>query len=104
MRRWARRWVVAVLALLATTAPATAWPPVRIVGEVQWVAATRMAVMTQQGQSIVVDLMQADQSTYRALRVRDWVLVDGTLSPDGRQLIARDIWREDSRGGWTQAP
>jgi hypothetical protein len=104
MRRWARRWVVAVLALLATTGPAAAQPPVRIVGEVQWVAAARMAVMTRQGQSVVVDLMHADQSTYRALRVRDWVLVDGTLSPDGRQLIARDIWRDDSRGGWTQAP
>src|SRR2546428_12623988 len=70
MRRWARS-VVAALALLATTAPATAQPPVRIVGEVQWVAAARMEVMTQQGQSVVVDLMRADQSTYRALRVRD---------------------------------
>jgi hypothetical protein len=48
--------------------------------------------------------MQVDQSAHRALRVGDWVLIDGTLSRDGRQVIARDIWRDDGRGAWVQAP
>src|SRR6266446_6156442 len=102
--RWAPRSTVAVVAMLAITASAAAQPPVRIVGQVQWVAAAKMAVMTEQRQSIVVDLIQADQSTYRALRAGEWIVVDGTFSRDGRQVIARDIWRDDGRGGWTQAP
>jgi hypothetical protein len=54
--------------------------------------------------SIMIDLMQADQSTYRRLRVGDWVLIDGTLAPDRRHVIARDIWRDDNRGACMQAP
>jgi hypothetical protein len=90
--------------VLATALPAPAQSPVRVVGEVQWVAASRMAVMTEQNRSLVVDLMQADQSTHRALRAGDWVLIDGTLSRDGRHVIARGIWRDDGRGAWTQSP
>jgi hypothetical protein len=52
----------------------------------------------------MIDLMQADQSTYRGLRVGDWVLIDGTLAPDRRHVIARDIWRDDNRGACMQAP
>jgi hypothetical protein len=63
-----------------------------------------MAIMTEADGSIVVDLMQADQSTYRALRTGDWVLVDGTLSRDRRHVTARNIWRENGRGAWTQSP
>jgi len=95
---------VAALWMLVTAVPASAQSPVRIVGAVQWVLANKMAVMTEAGDSIAVDLMQADQSTYRALRAGDWVLVDGTLSHDRRHLIARDIWRDNGRGGWTQSP
>ena len=94
----------AVLWMLVTTVPACAQSPVRILGAVQWVSANRMAVMTEAGDSIVVDLMQADQSTYRALRTGDWVFVDGTLSRDRRYVIARDIWRDNGRGAWTQSP
>jgi hypothetical protein len=63
-----------------------------------------MAVMTEAGDSIVVDLMEADQSAYRALRNGDWVLIDGTLSRDRRHVVARDIWRDNGRGAWTQSP
>jgi hypothetical protein len=102
--RSALRSTVAAVAMLAITAPAAAQPPVRIVGQVQWVAAEKIVVMTERGQSIVVDLTRADQSTYRALRAGEWIVVDGTFSRDGRQVIARDIWRDHGRGGWTQAP
>jgi hypothetical protein len=99
-----RALLIAVAAVGGLAPAAPAQPPVRIVGEVQWVAAARMAVMTEQGQSIVVELVQADQSAYRALRAGDRVLVDGTLSQDRRHVIARDIWREDGRGAWMQSP
>ena len=103
-RPWALGVAAAVAWLVATAAPAPAQSAVRVEGVVQWVAAARMAVTTDFGDSIVIDLMQADQSTYRALRGGERVLVDGTLSSDRRHVIARNIWRDDSRGGWTQAP
>jgi len=62
--------------------PLPARPPVRIVG---------------------IGLMQTDQSTYRGLRIGDRVLIEGTLAPDRRHVIARDICRDDSRGAWTQS-
>lgn len=63
-----------------------------------------MAVMSEAGDSVMIDLRSADQSTYRALRTGDWVLIDGTPAPDRRHVIARDISRDDNRGAWTQAP
>jgi hypothetical protein len=102
-RRWALG-VVAAVCVLATALPVPAQPPVRIVGAVQWVSATSMAVTTEVGGSVTIDLKSTDQSTYRALRTGDWVLIDGTLAPDRRHVIARDIWRHDSRGAWIQAP
>ena len=94
----------AALSVLVMALPAPAQSPVRIVGEVQWVSANRLAMMTEAGDSVVVDLMQAEQSSYRALRSGDWVLVDGTLSRDRRHMLARDIWRDNGRGAWTQSP
>jgi hypothetical protein len=102
------RWVVCVVAaavwVLATGLPAAAQPAVRFAGSVQWMTASTMAVATDVGASIVVELSQADQSTYRGLRTGDRVFIDGTLSRDGRHVIARDIWRDDGRGTWTQSP
>ena len=102
--RWAVCVVWAAVSVLAVGLPAAAQPPVRFAGSVQWVSATTMAVTTELGTSIVVELRQADQSTYRGLRTGDWVLIDGTLSRDGRHVIARDIRRDDGRGAWTQSP
>ena len=95
---------VVTLWVLVTTLPAPAQAPVRVVGAVQWLSANRMALMTEAGDSIMVDLTQADQSTYRALRTGDWVFVAGTLSRDRRHVIAQDIWRDNGRGAWTQSP
>jgi len=77
---------------------------VRVVGQIQWIAAARMQVMTDPGESIAVDLTEADQSSYRALRNGDWVVIDGIISSDGRRIIAQEIWRGSGRGFWTQSP
>jgi hypothetical protein len=90
--------------VLATALPVPAQPPVRIVGAVQWVSSTSMAVMSDHGHSIIIDLMEADQSTYRGLRTGDWVVIDGTLAPNRRHVIARHIWHDNNHGAWTQAP
>jgi hypothetical protein len=103
-QQWALGLVVAAACVLATALPVQAQRPVTVVGAVQWISSTSMAVMTEAGQSVTIELISADQSTYRALRSGDWVLIDGTVAPDRRRVIARGIWREDSRGAWTQAP
>jgi hypothetical protein len=46
------------------------------------VSPTSIAVMSNHGDSILIDLMEADQSTYRGLRAGGWVLIDGTLAPE----------------------
>jgi hypothetical protein len=96
--------VVAAACVLATALPVQAQRPVTIVGAVQWISSMSMAVVTEDSRSVMIDLIAADQSTYRALRSGDWVRVDGMVAPDRRRVIARDIWRDDGRGAWTQAP
>jgi len=96
-------FVAAAASVLTTAMPVPAQRPVRIVAVVQWVSSTSMAVMTEAGHGLMIDLQSADQSTYRTLRTGDWVLIDGTYA-DRRHVIARDIWRADSGGAWTQSP
>jgi hypothetical protein len=92
-----------LLLALAVAAP-EAQEMVRFFGSVQWIAGTRMQVMTASGVSVAVDLTQADQSSYQALRTGDAVMVDGVLSADRRRIVARQLWRERGRGEWTQSP
>ena len=93
-------------ALLLTLAPAAAEAQrnVRFVGSVQWIAGNSMQVMTDSGASVVIDLTQADQSSYRGLRTGDAVVVDGYLSSDRRRIVAEELWRDSGRGYWTQSP
>lgn len=92
----------AALLALVVAAP-QAQELLRISGSVQWIAGSRMQVMTTSGSSIVVDLTQADQSSYQMLRGDDSVIVDGVRSSDGRRFIASGIWRDTGRG-WAQSP
>src|SRR6266513_2997386 len=96
--------IVLGAALLALVVAAPAQELLRVRGSVQWIAGSRMQVMTTSGSSIVVDLTQADLSSYQILRGDDSVIVDGVLSSDGRRFIASGIWRDTGRGGWTQSP
>jgi hypothetical protein len=87
---------------LALAVPASeAQAPVRILGAVQWVAGAQMQLMTDTGASVTVDLTEADQSSYQALRGGEAVVVDGVLSSDRRRVVAREIWRDSGHGYWT---
>jgi hypothetical protein len=89
---------LACVVLLAVAATASkAQERVRIDGQVQWVAGTRMQVMTSGG-SVAVDLRRADQASHRGLRTGDRVIVDGAVADDRRSLVATDIWHV----GWDQ--
>ena len=93
--------VFVVLLTLDVTAP-DAQERVRIDGRVQWVAGTRMQVMTGGG-SVAVDLRRVDQAAHRGLRAGERVSVDGVIADDRGSIVARQIWRvADQVGG--QAP
>ena len=94
----------ALLLLTLVGVPPEAQELVRVVGVVQWVAGTKMQVMTETGVSVAVDLAQADQSSYQALRNGEPVVVDGVLSADRRRVVAHEIWRDSGRGYWSQSP
>ena len=76
---------------LVDAGSASAQERVRLDGWVQWVAASNMQVMTGAG-TVAIDLRQADQSSYQGLRAGDRVIVDGTVAPDRRSVIASGIW------------
>ncbi len=78
---------------------------IRLVGWVQWIGGTRMQVMTDRG-TVAVDLQEADQGSYQALRNGERIIVDGVLTTDRTRVIARDIWRDsgDRSGFGLQAP
>jgi hypothetical protein len=104
-RRHALRVVSTTAVLLALAAPASdPQDLLRFAGTVQWIAGTRMQVVTTNGVPVVVDLAEADQSSYRALRSGDPVVVDGVLSSDRRRVIAHELWRDSGSGYWTQSP
>ena len=104
LRRAARSIVAAALLLGFVTVAAQAQGMLRFVGSVQWIAGNSMQVMTDTGASVVVDLTQADQSSYRGLRTGDAVVVDGYLSADRRRIVAEELWRDSGRGYWSQSP
>jgi hypothetical protein len=89
-----------LLVALAVAAP-QAQERIRLLGMVQWVGSTTMQVMTAGGTSVAVDLGQADQSSYQAVRAGERIVVDGVVSTDRRRIIAREIYRDQ---GTTEAP
>ena len=96
--------VGAVLLFALTAVAAEAQQPFRFAGTVQWIAGTRMQVMTDSGASVAVDLTESDQSSYQALRGGDAIVIDGVLSADRRRVVAHELWRDSGRGYWTQSP
>lgn len=92
--------LAAVLLLALTPVAPEAQQLLRFFGSVQWIAGTSMQLMTDSGASVAVDLTQADQSDYQALRNGELVVIDGVLSADRRRIIAREIWRDSGRGYW----
>lgn len=96
--------LVAWLVLGFSAVASEAQQLVRVLGSVQWISGTRMQIMMDTGASIAVDLTEADQSSYQALRGGEAVVVDGFVSPDRRRFVAVEIWRDSGRGYWTQSP
>jgi hypothetical protein len=96
--------LAAGLLLTLTVVAPEAQELLRVFGSVQWVAGTRLQVMTDSGASVAVDLAETDQASYQALRSGDVVVVDGVLSADRRRIVALGLWRRSERGEWTQSP
>jgi hypothetical protein len=92
----------AVLALGLGTA-LEAQPLIRLVGVVQWIAGTRMQMIMDSGASVAIDLTEADQASYQALRNGDAIIVDGVVTADRRRVLAQAIWR-DTGTQWMQSP
>jgi len=75
----------------------------RVAGWVQWIAGSRLQMMTDGGAlALSIDLRETDQTSYQGLRPGEWIVVDGVVASDRSRVIARDIWRTD--GGGSQAP
>jgi hypothetical protein len=96
--------LVVIVVLVLTTVASEAQQLLRLVGSVQWIGGARMQVLTEGGGSVAIDLTEADQASYQALRNGDWVVVDGVWSSDRRRVVAYEVWRDSGRGYWTQSP
>ena len=77
---------------------------IRLTGGVQWIGGTRMQVMTDGGAAVAIDLREADQTSYQALRAGERVVVDGVVASDRSRVIARDIRRGAGDGNGVQSP
>jgi hypothetical protein len=95
--------VLAAILLLAPSSRLEAQERIRLYGMVQWVASTTMQLMTVAGTSVAVDLGDADQFSYQALRNGEMVIVDGVVSSDRRRVVAREIYRDPGTGS-AEAP
>jgi hypothetical protein len=101
-RRWAVASVLGVALVLAPSLSSLdAQERIRLYGMVQWIASSTMQVMTASGTSVAVDLGDADQGSYQALRNGEMVIIDGVVSSDRRRVVAREIYRDQ---GSSEAP
>lgn len=64
---------------------------VRVSGWVQWIAGNRMQVAPDGGGTVAIDLRDADQGSYQALRPGDRVVVVGVVARDRSRVMARDV-------------
>ena len=76
---------------------------ISIEGRVEWIAGNALIIalpgmiISSAGTSAVsVDLSHVDQDQYQGLTTGDVVLVNGTVTPDGRQIIAVSVRRLSS--------
>jgi hypothetical protein len=118
MRLW-RQPLLITLVLISTAAPALAQGLIRVDGTVQWLSGQTLTLMSDTpgptayviiGQSLLpvpgarpmvnVDLSQLPQSEYAFMRPGERVSVIGTLTSDGRRVVATSILR----GAGAEAP
>ena len=96
--------VVAVsLALTGALAPVLAQGRyLQLDGWVQWIAADKMQLILDNGQSVSIDLGRVPQDQYRGMGQRDRVSVVGVVSSDNRRVLATSVARNEAWGN--QAP
>ena len=86
------RSIASGLLLLALgVCPAWAQERIVVLGVVQWVAGTGLVMVADNGVSLRVDLMRADQRSYLGLRAGDRIMVVGTVAPERDRLLAESI-------------
>jgi hypothetical protein len=87
------------LALVLTVAgEARAQETVQVHGRVQWISGTQMIMVTDDGLSLAVDLLDVDQSSYEALANGATVTVGGVVASDRSRLIARWVRPDPTTG------
>lgn len=80
-----------LLLLVLGVCPAFAQERIVVLGVVQWVAGTGLVMVADNGVSLRVDLMRADQRSYVGLRAGDRIMVVGTVAPERDRLLAESI-------------
>ncbi|MGH7345249.1 MAG: hypothetical protein ACREK4_10070 [Candidatus Rokuibacteriota bacterium] len=80
-----------LLLLVVGLCSAGAQERIVVQGAVQWVAGTQMVMVADNGVSLRVDLMRADQRSYSGLRAGDRIVVVGTVAPERNRLLAESI-------------
>jgi hypothetical protein len=80
-----------LLLLVLGVCPALAQERIVVLGVVQWVAGTGLVMVADNGVSLRVDLMRADQRSYIGLRAGDRIVVVGTVAPERDRLLAESI-------------
>lgn len=80
-----------LLLLVLGVCPAWAQERIVVLGVVQWVAGTGLVMVADNGVSLRVDLMRADQRSYLGLRAGDRIMVVGTVAPERDRLLAESI-------------
>jgi hypothetical protein len=107
------RWLVAIVVIGATLAPAAAQDHVRVDGTVLWIQGQTLTLATDlpsapgytivgqyllpvpgPRQTVNVDLRQLPQTDYAFMRSGERVSVTGVVSSDRRRLIATSIIRD----------
>jgi hypothetical protein len=76
---------VSLLAILVSPIAAPTQQRVRFHGYVQWIAGSKMVLVTDYGASVTLDLTAADQSSYHGLMGGDGVTVVAVVRPRSRR-------------------
>ena len=77
--------LVSLLGVLVSPIAALAQERVRFHGYIQWIAGSKMVLVTDYNASVTVDLSTADLSSYRGLMSGDGVTVVAVVRPRTRR-------------------
>jgi hypothetical protein len=84
--------------ILAAVADGRAQETVQVHGRVQWISGTQMIMLTDEGLSLAVDLLDVDQRQYETLANGAMVTVGGVVASDRSRLVARWVRPDPTPG------